>query len=127
MEKISITHMSNAHTDWLRALDFYKQELNVLKERLTEVARKNTGNDVMKNVEHFENQFKVQLQNIDMLRHDIHTNIASTSNEAQKSKAGYIDSTLLTQHNNLKQKYVTEEKTINDIRNNFNRFAAEWM
>jgi hypothetical protein len=38
--KISIKHVSNEHSDWLRALDFYKEELNVLKTRLTEVAGK---------------------------------------------------------------------------------------
>lgn len=127
MEKISITHMNNAHNDWLRALDFYKQEVSILKKRLTEIAQKNTDNGVQKEVEHYENQLTVQMDNIDRLDHDIHLNIASTSHELQEAKAGYIDRNLLTQHNNLKERFNSEEKVFNEVRHNFNLFAAEWM
>lgn len=119
--------MSNAHSDWLRALDFYKQEVAILKERLTEIAGKNTEHEMLHKVEHYENQFTVQQDNIDRLVHDIRLNIASTSNELQHSPAGYIDATLLARHNSLHQAYLAEEKAVNDLRHDFYEFAVEWM
>ena len=127
MSKISISHMSNAHNDWLRALDFYKQELNILKSRLTEVAGKNSGADVMKEVEHFENQFSIQRNMIDRLTHDIHQNVVSIGNAVLAAKAGYIDGALFEQHQQLNGKFFEEEKIINDLRAAFNVFAAKWM
>ncbi len=127
LPKISISHLGNAHSDWLRALDFYKLETVILKERLTEIAGKNTGAEVMKEVEHFENQFKIQGDNIDRLRHEIHVNLASISREAQRSSAGYIDGILLVQHNNLKERYEAEEKIFNELRRDFNKFASAMM
>ena len=125
--KVSITHISNAHNDWLRSLDFYKSEINVLKGRLTEIAHKNTHPEVMEQVEHFENQFKVQTDNIEQLAHDINRNIAITGKEAHNAKAGFVDGELLVQHNNLKTKFMAEEKTVNELRHEFMQFAAKWM
>ena len=127
MDKISITHVRNTHGDWLRGLEFYKQELDILKKRLTEIAGKNTGSEVAKNVEHFENQFKVQVNNIDRLRHDINLNIQSIAVQAESSKAGYIDNILLARHNALRVQYEVEEKAIRELRAEFMRFSAEWM
>ena len=127
MNKVSITHVSNEHSDWMRSLDFYKQEIRILKTRLTEIAGKNTHIDVLKQVEHFENQFKVQTDNTQRLMHDIKHNLKTVAKEAEASKAGYIDGALLVQHNTLGQNYETEQKIINELRHSFNEFAAEWM
>lgn len=127
MERVSITHMSNAHSDWLRGLDFYKQELNILKNRLTEIAGKNTDKDVMRDVEHFENQFEIQAENIHKLKHDIKYNVKMAGREALNSGAGYIDGFLLDQHFYLGERYETEERTVNDLRQSFNQFASAYM
>ena len=127
MNKISITHISNAHNRWLRSLEFYKQEINILKNMLTEIAKKNTGESVMKEVEHYENQFKLQTENIDRLSHDIRANISKIEKQAEASTAGYIDSSLLSQHNALEEKFETEETIINELRGAFHHFASEWM
>ena len=127
MKKISITHMSNAHNDWLRAPGFYKDEIGILKGRLTEIAGKNTGAEVMPKVEHYENQFTVQRDNIDTLAHDIRQNVNEAGSAAEASGAGYIDAALFTRHNALQQKFIQEEKTINELRHEFYDFAAEWM
>ncbi len=127
MKRISITHMSNAHNDWLRALDFYKQEIVVLKKRLGEVADKNTLPEVLKQVEHFENQFAIQEENIDILCHDIHVNLTDITKEIQQSKEGYISERLFTVHDSLGQKFADEEKIFNGIRHEFNQFSGAWM
>ncbi len=127
MEKISIAHVSNAHSDWLRALNFYKDEIGILKNRLTEIAGKNTSREVLRDVEHFENQFKLQKDNIQVLSHDIKQNVKSIKKQAEESSAGYIDGELAEQHNTFNDKFFGEEKIINELRQEFNEFAAQWM
>jgi len=115
------------HSDWLRGLDFYKQELGILKGRLTEIASKNTGQETMKQVEHYENQFKVQAEQIDLLKHNINENVAEMGREVQDGNAGYIDGALAEKHDKLGQQYVEQENITNNLRHEFNRFAMEWM
>ena len=74
--KINIVHINNMHVDWKRSIDFYRQELGILKERLTEIAAKNTAKDTMVGVEHFENQFEIQQDNMVRLKHDIKQNMS---------------------------------------------------
>ena len=127
MKKISITHFNNAHGDWLRSLDFYKQELALLRERLTGIAGKNSHQDVLKQVEHFENQFALQAENMDILSHEIKANVAAIAGQAHESAAGYVDGAFLAQHNMLGSEFQREEKVINELRHSFNLFSSEWM
>ena len=127
MNKANIATMGDEHSAWLRALDFYKQELNIVKNRLTEVAGKNTGGTITKDIEHFENQIKVQVNNIDNLHHAINDNLSRSVAQAKNNAAGYIDSALLTAHTDQHGQYTSLEQTINDLRQEFNRFASKWM
>ncbi len=127
MKKVNITHVSNEHNAWLRSLTFYKTELSILKGILTEVAGKNTASDVSKKVEHFENQFKIQTDNIDRLCHNIHTNIDTIGKQARQSGAGYIDGSLLAEHTDLGDKFKYEERTVIELIHSFRSFAEQWM
>ena len=126
MQKTSITHLDNEHNDWLRSLEFYKHECILLKDRLTEVAGKNTDREVAQDTERYENQLKIQITNIDTLRHDINENLSLISKDAQSS-AAHVDIALIQQHDALRERFVSEEKIISTLRYEFNRFAAKWM
>jgi predicted glycoside hydrolase/deacetylase ChbG (UPF0249 family) len=125
--KHKISEMGNEHTEWLSALSFYKQELNTLKDRLTEIAGKNTATEMASQVEHFENQFKMQAEHIDILTHNINKNLTISAIEAQANTAGYIDESLLKKHAEQKEAFGTLEKVLKDLRAEFNTFAAKWM
>ena len=127
MHKTSITHLNNEHNDWLRALEFYKTELNILKGRLQEIASKNTGHATGPIIEHYQNQFEIQLNNLSKLVHAINKNLNDISIEVKQNGGGYVDILLIEQHYKLKEMFITEEKTLNELRHTFNRFAAEWM
>lgn len=123
----SIKHLTNEHNDWLRGLSFYKDELQILKSRLTEVAGKNTGADAVNMMNHYENQVTLQTTNIDTLRHDINTNLETIAAQLNDNTPGYIDTKLVEKHNLLRDSYFTQEKLVNELRHEFNRFAAKWM
>lgn len=126
MKEINIKHISNLHSDALRGLDFYKQEISILKKRLEEIASDNTGREVAESIEHFQNQFLIQINNIDDLKHRINENIKTIENQV-KNSVGFVDQKSADENAGLYDQYLTEEKFINDIRQDFNRFASKWM
>ena len=114
------------YNDWLRALDFYRGEVNILRNRLTEIAGKNTADDTMKQVEHFENQFVLHTDNIDQLQHNIRENISVIGKEAA-GRNGYVDASLLQKSEVQKNQFIQEEKLVHELRHAFNRFCIEHM
>ena len=127
MNKVNISHVDNMHNHWLRSLNFYKTEMSILKGLLTEIAGKNTGSEAANEVEHFENQFKLQTNNIDVISHEIHVNIDAIGKAAQTANAGYIDGKLLLDHTALGSKADDLEKTAKELINSFRKFAQKWM
>jgi NAD-dependent SIR2 family protein deacetylase len=69
--KDTTAHLHILCQDWTRTLQFYKDEIPFFKKRLEEIATKNTAPEVLKNVEHFENEFKIMNNNLDELLHDV--------------------------------------------------------
>lgn len=126
MKKVNIRHWQSNHNDWLRALQFYKEELDLLEQRLTEIAGKNTHAQVLENVEHFQNQFLIQKNNVEEIMHDIQTNLNKIAIEAD-THTGFVNEDLTDQMEKLKLSFTDEEKNIMELRHSFNLFCAEWM
>ena len=126
MKEINIKHINSLHSDALRSLDFYKQDIKILKSRLEEIAADNTGREVAVKVEYFQNQFLIQQNNIDELKHKLHENLSNIQNQVKES-AGFISQASAAENIELYDQYLTEEKIVNDIRQEFNRFASKWM
>ncbi|XZF15713.1 hypothetical protein ACTHGU_06220 [Chitinophagaceae bacterium MMS25-I14] len=126
MNKTNIRHWQSTHNDWLRALDFYNDEINILKGRLNEIAAKNTGKNVMAQVEHFENQFTLHRENIDELQHNISADVAKVRKDIE-SNNGFAGTNLLDSLEQKEEKYITEEKLFMELKQSFKRFCSEWM
>lgn len=127
MTKINIAHLGNEHTSWTRSLNFYKTEILILKLILTELAGKNSGKDVMKEVEHYENVFRIHINNIDTISHEIQVNASAIGRQAQAANAGYIDGELAATQTALGAKVESEEDALRSIIREFRKFAAQWM
>ncbi len=127
MGKVNISHVTNLHNQWLRTLNFYKTEVAIQRGILTEIAGKNTDADMLKEVEHFENLFRVQNDNIDRIAHGIHVNIDAISRQARESQARYIDGQLLTDHTRLGHETEDEVRVMTETIHSFRTFAARWM
>jgi hypothetical protein len=126
MSYISVSHCGNDHQQWLKSVDFYDNDLDTLEARLTEIVRKNNGRDTLANVEHFQNQFIVQRNNIDELRHYIQEHSGKVASDVQ-AHAGKMELGLLREHEDLKIQFESFEKVMNELRHEFNLFLAKWM
>lgn len=124
--RTNIRHWSVAHNDWLRALKFYKDEIDILNDRLVEIASKNTGQEISRQIEHFQNQFVLHRDNIDELKHSIATNLAQVAEEA-KNQDSFVSVRLLGLLEREEYLFHAEEKEINKLREEFNFFCAAWM
>jgi len=126
MESTSIKNVSRNHEEWKSALGFYKDELEVFKHRLLEVASKNTAKETMQQVEHFQNQFLVQGENIDILRHDINAHLNRMAKETLLH-AGHIDHEEIPVHFLLKERFEIEQKVFNGLKEEFQQFLSTVM
>lgn len=126
MTQINIKHIANLNDDCLRGIEFYKQELKILKGRLEEIAADNTGKEVSEQVEHFQNQFLIHSNYLDEIKHRIKTDIKSIELQLHKTHV-FVNEDTAIEYDNVLEQYLTEEKIFNDMRHEFNRFAAKWM
>jgi DNA repair ATPase RecN len=124
---LHISRMNNEQNDWLRGLEFYKQELQIHTHRLSDVSGMyDSKADLKPNVEHFQNQFIVQRENIDHLAHDLGSFEKKVSHETQEM-AQHINASTLAEHDVLRDRYTTLETTINDLRHEHNKFLAKYI
>jgi hypothetical protein len=126
MKEINIKHMNSLHSDALRSLDFYQQDIKILRNRLEEITADYTSREVAVKIEHFQNQFLIQQNNIDELKHKLHQNLRNIQNQVKES-AGFISQTSAAENIELYDQYLSEERMVNGIRQEFNRFASKWM
>lgn len=123
-EKIYTQHAD--HTEWLSKLKFYTDEISIIKGRLEEIATKNSHQDVLAQIEHFQNQLIVQKNNIDELAHTIKVDENSLEKEVNKNLVA-VDHREMPSHSGEKDAIDAFEKNFNELRAEFKTFAAKWM
>lgn len=126
MKKTSIKHLTFAHQTCLRGLEFYEIELRFLQERLEEIAGDNTGHEVSEQVEHFQNQLIIHRDQIDQLKHLIHVNLDQVAAQLEQSE-NFIQQETVDAAIQIGTDYEQEEQLFKTLRQDFNRFAMEWM
>jgi len=119
-------NIGTLQVEGLLGLSFYKDELRILESRLIEVAGKNTGFETSREIEHFQNQFILQQNNISELRHKINKHVQKMGTDMMKP-GGQINKDLLEEDNVLTDEYKRLEKIIKELRHEFNEFLIRWM
>jgi hypothetical protein len=114
------------NTDWLSRLHFYRDEIAIFKSRLEEIARKNTGKEVLAQLDHFQNQMQVQLENIDHIRHAVQMNEHAIAEEVRLNPM-IVEQRQMEYHEHEADLVLTFEKTFEAFRKELNRFLSKWM
>jgi hypothetical protein len=123
-EKLYTQHAD--HTEWLNKLAFYTDEISIMKGRLEEIASKNSHDEVLKLVEHFQNQFIIQKNNLDEISHIIKVDENDLEKEVNKNPVA-VDHRDMPSHSDEKESIDSFEKNFNELRAEFKTFAAKWM
>ena len=125
-EQKYLTDLHHDHNEWKNVLSFYEEDVETMKKRLGEVAAKNSDREVHGWVERFQNKLIIQVEQIDILRHEINIcedNIVKnvTDNPVASDRRKADD------HLELREKIQTFELLFNKLRKDLNAFVAKWM
>ncbi len=69
--KDSITHLHAVCEDWKKELRFFKDEIRILRHRLSDIVLRNHDRDMMVQVEHFENKFNILERHVKELMREV--------------------------------------------------------
>jgi hypothetical protein len=126
MSYTSIDKLKVRPFDTMRSLLFYKEEINVLQQRLNEVAGKYTNFEARQGIEHFQNQFVLQKNNIDELKHKVNLFYEKLSKDTHLH-SGRINDVRIEEQNVLQEEFLILEKVIKELRLEFNAFLRKWI
>ena len=122
--KIDVLHAE--HREWINKLEFYKDDIVILRKRIEEIAMKNTARDVMARVEHFQNQFIIQRNEID----EFHHSIKQHENELEKiiiQNPEAAHRMRLADHPEMRQRMEQYEIIFHELRQELVHFLARVM
>lgn len=111
---------------WTNEMNFYKEELNLLQQRLDEVAARNSEDEMMKSVEKFQNQLIRQNEVTDELSHDIKANQAALEFYIKENPTA-IDHVHFDDHKTLRDKVETYKKLYAEFKQALMEFVGVWM
>lgn len=121
MVQVDISQLSGECNTWREQLRSYRDDLNKSKQSLQQIAGQQLSKDQLQEVEHYHNQFHIQLINIHDLKqlikaHDRRVNYEVAANQGQISDDSVHD------HEKLFEEYTSLEHTLQDLKEEYNRF-----
>lgn len=114
-QKVHIDDLHFEHQRWISELKFFKDELKFYKNRLEEIAQRYTSQEVLKGIEHFQNQFYLQGNNIDELIHDLNQHEHELSKFAKEHPVA-VDHVLFVDNVPMRDRVDTNRNIINDLK-----------
>ena len=114
------------NTEWSNKLNFYKDEIKILQNRLEEVAEKNNHKEVLALVEQFQNQLIIHSNTIDEIQHKVNISEDKLEEEIIKNPVA-TDHRKTAYHEAEKEEMQIFEKVFNELRQEFKKFASKWM
>src|SRR5256885_13720078 len=121
MVQADISQLSRECNSWRDALRNFRDEFNQCKQQLQELAARPLSKDDLTEVEHYHNQFHIQLINIHDLKQSIKNHDRKVGFETS-SNNGQLHEETLADHENLYDEYQRLEHTLQDLREEFGNF-----
>jgi hypothetical protein len=118
--------ISSEKSSWLRGIEFYQDEIKIMRKRLSEVSKANTARELKKNVEQFQNQFEVHEEYLKKIKHSIDNHALNIATDFENHH-GQLERGTLAEHDSLREDYVNTEKLFNEMRHDFNRFLSKYL
>lgn len=123
MVTVDISQISGECNSWREALRSSRDEINGLKEKLQQAAGHSLSKEQLKDVEHYHNQFHIQLINIHDLKQSIKSHDRKVSFEDASNK-GQLSEATVAEHEKLFDEYQSLENTLKELREEFGNFIS---
>jgi len=124
---VSIRSLHMEYQLWTRELIFYKEEIKIFEDHLSAILKRNNKNGVPAQVEHFQNQFILQKEVIDFLKHDLSVSERQLAGFVHELSEDGIDNIKMDNHGKLRERVGTFRKIYMEIKTEFRRFEMHWM
>src|SRR5438309_8417052 len=109
--------------EWRQILRNYKEEFTDCRNVLLDICHKRLSKNQMTEIEHFENQFHIQLINIHDLKHRI--KFHEKQLETDHSPTEQHSENTFSDHEILLDQFLSLENTLQELRNDFKNFINE--
>ena len=123
MVQTDISQLSTECSEWRQILRNYRDEFQENQKLLQELCQQNLSKEQMQALEHYQNQFHIQLINIHDLKQSIkaHEQIIQpeTANNENHSDDVY------KRHEQLLDEFVNLESRLQDLRSDFKNFISK--
>ena len=126
LDRITLSDLHFEHTLWNNELDFYKDELSFLEARLNELSAKYSQQEVSKQIEHFQNQFMLQRENIHNLQHKIEAHEKNLVLFAQNNPTA-IENHSFQSHRPFREQMDKQRTIYHDLKKEFFAFMERQM
>lgn len=124
MVTTDISQLAAECNTWRQLLRSYRDELTQLKNQLRQIALHVSKKDQLQDVEHYENQFHIQLINIHDLKHSIKAHDQKASLERLSNNCQVSDITW-AMHERLHEQYERLDHMLNELKGAFKEFLAK--
>ncbi|AMS26932.1 hypothetical protein AEM51_07790 [Bacteroidetes bacterium UKL13-3] len=122
-------HLTDLHTErqtWLKAMALSKDEIQSFENRLSEIVKANNQVEVTSMVEHFQNQFILQREVMDILIRDINASEAAMAKQVEANPVATEHKTA-PDHVDLRDRAETFTNLFAELKAEFNKFAAKTL
>lgn len=123
MVTAELSQLSAECTTWRASLRQSREELSSFSNKLQEIASKSLPKPVLQDVEHYQNQFRIQLLNVHNLKQAVKEHERLADWELQKDAAN--SSSVWSTHEDLYQKYQSLNLTLQSLADEFNQFSSQ--
>jgi hypothetical protein len=115
-----VSQLSAECQEWRQILRNYREEFNDCRKALQEICRKSLSKNQLQEVEHFDNQFHIQLINI----HDLKQSVKNHERKIQFETSGKAEASEATfaYHEDLLDQFLMLENTLQQLREDFKNF-----
>ena len=122
MVTVDISQLSGECSTWRESLRSSRDELNNLKKQLQQAVSQNLSKEQLHDVEHYHNQFHIQLINV----HDLKQSIKAHDRRVQfetTANSGQITEDTIAEHERLFDEFQSLDGTIKNLREEFGDFV----
>jgi chromosome segregation ATPase len=123
MVQTDISQLSQECSQWIEQLHSYRDELNQLNQQLQLTAQRTLSKEDLTELEHFQNQFQIQLINV----HDVKQEAKQLSRKVQyhlSNSTNDVSEETYHDYEKVADDYGTLETTLTELRSDFQRFVT---
>ena len=125
-EVIYNANMHFEHQLWNGELDFWKDELKSFNNRLSELVTRWTNEDVLAQLEHYQNEFILHGGVIEDLEEFIEKHETRIAGQSQIGEDG-IDTELAKKHIDFRNRIEVQRQIYSELKKEFFRFLEKYM